>query len=394
MNILSNVTIKPLVTSMYMKPVSMHFTLNGIERNWHILQVHDIVSIIIFNISRKVLVLVRQFRPAVYYNNIPPASRTEEIDVSKYPVELGVTIEFCAGIVDKNLPIVEIAREEILEECGYKVDGESLEKVCSCRTGGGVTGSKQSMFYCEVTDDMKVSKGGGVDEECIEVVEMTLSEIEDYICQENILSPPSFINVQFKPLNNSTYIKPLSMHFTMNGVQRRWDLMQIHDSVSIVIFNISRNVLIFVKQFRPAVYFNSIPAHLRYDQVDVSKYPAELGVTLELCAGIVDKNLPLSQIASEEILEECGYKVDSETLEQVSTCRSGDGITGSKQTLFYCEVTDDMKVSKGGGVDEEFIEVVEMSIAELESYISQDDILSPLGFMFAINWFLRNKLKK
>jgi 8-oxo-dGTP pyrophosphatase MutT (NUDIX family) len=32
-----------------------------------------------------------------------------------------MTLELCAGIVDKSLSLVEIAQEEILEECGYKV---------------------------------------------------------------------------------------------------------------------------------------------------------------------------------------------------------------------------------------------------------------------------------
>jgi UDP-sugar diphosphatase len=39
-----------------------------------------------------------------------------------------MTIELCAGIVDKDLPLAEIVKEEIEEECGYAVPLESIEK--------------------------------------------------------------------------------------------------------------------------------------------------------------------------------------------------------------------------------------------------------------------------
>lgn len=53
------------------------------------------------------------------------------------------------------------------------------------------------------------------------------------------------------------------------------------------------------------------------DKIDLIKYPAKLGITLELCAGIVDKNLPINEIAREEVLEECGFNVPVDRLEEV-----------------------------------------------------------------------------
>lgn len=55
------------------------------------------------------------------------------------------------------------------------------------------------------------------------------------------------------------------------------------------------------------------------DKIDLVKYPAKLGITLELCAGIVDKNLSIKEIAREEILEECGFNVSSDRIEEVMT---------------------------------------------------------------------------
>lgn len=53
--------------------------------------------------------------------------------LEKYPVSLAITDELCAGIVDKSKPLVEIAREEIIEECGYDVPMERIETVLTYR---------------------------------------------------------------------------------------------------------------------------------------------------------------------------------------------------------------------------------------------------------------------
>ncbi|KAI5747097.1 hypothetical protein M8J77_010975 [Diaphorina citri] len=190
---------------------------------------------------------------------------------------------------------------------------------------------------------------------------------------------------------SSQFIQPYSVKFVQNGNTRVWDLIKVHNSVVIVIFNITRKVLVLVKQFRPGVYINSIPEEDRTGSIDVTKYPAELGVTLEFCAGIVDKNKSLAEIAREEVLEECGYDVPVEKLEKIQTFRSGVGSAGDKQTLFFVEVTDDMKVNSGGGVDEELIEVVEMGLEEAREYLAQEEVRSPSGFLFAMHWFLAAK---
>lgn len=57
------------------------------------------------------------------------------------------------------------------------------------------------------------------------------------------------------------------------------------------------------------------------------------GVTMELCAGIVDKQARLADIAREEVMEECGYEIKTETLEQVITFRF---VYYSLSTIFFC----------------------------------------------------------
>lgn len=50
------------------------------------------------------------------------------------PASAGVTYELCAGLVDKpDLSLEEIARQEVLEECGYDVPASKLKRITSYR---------------------------------------------------------------------------------------------------------------------------------------------------------------------------------------------------------------------------------------------------------------------
>ncbi|CAG9789144.1 unnamed protein product [Diatraea saccharalis] len=222
------------------------------------------------------------------------------------------------------------------------------------------------------------------------------------------------------PLPDSPYVKPFRLNYTQNGKQKSWDLLEVHDSVAIIVFNVTRKVMVFVKQFRPgsrgfklevicfvplpcnniyffilAIYYNSVHPEDRDDFIDTKKYPASLGIALEMCAGIIDKDKPTIEIAKEEVLEECGYNVEVENLHKIMSYRSGVGVQGSLQTLYYCEVTDDMKTEQGGGVEDEIIEVVEMTIPQIELMLnSEGPLASPPSCLFALMWFLHNKADK
>lgn len=206
-------------------------------------------------------------------------------------------------------------------------------------------------------------------------------------------------DVRVAELKNSAYIKPTRLLFKQNGKQRIWDLMKTHDSVSAVIYNKSRDVLLFVRQFRPAVYYGQIPPHefSSGKPIDTNKYPGKLGVTLELCAGIIDNDkLSSAETMREEIKEECGYDVPLSSVQRVTSFRAGVGILGAKQELFYVEVTDDMKISSGGGVEEqgEMIDVVELTKAEAKKMLFDESIMRPAALLFGITWFLEVKSKQ
>lgn len=90
------------------------------------------------------------------------------------------------------------------------------------------------------------------------------------------------------------------------------------------------------------------------------------------------------------------------------------GLLISTQTLFYIEVTDEMKTHPGtiellfsdvnpeiifnycflgGGLPEEgeMTEVVEMNVDEVKEYMTSKIVQSPPSFLNGINWFLLNK---
>ena len=173
-----------------------------------------------------------------------------------------------------------------------------------------------------------------------------------------------------EPLESSHYIQTALARYRQDGVEKTWEIVEAHDSVAILVYHTQKEAFILVKQFRPAVYLND-----------------DRGITVELCAGIVDKDLPLVQIAVEEIEEECGYQVPLEAIERVTSFHTSVGFAGSRQTLYYAEVDEKMHVSEGGGIDAEQIEVVELPIGELEQFIFDESIAKTPGLMFAFLWW-------
>lgn len=73
----------------------------------------------------------------------------------------------------------------------------------------------------------------------------------------------------------------------------------------------------------------------------------------------------------------------------VSTCRSGVGLTGSSQTMFYAEVTDAQRGGLGGGLAEEgeLIEVVHLPLDGARAFADDPDVPKTLGVIFGISWF-------
>jgi len=175
---------------------------------------------------------------------------------------------------------------------------------------------------------------------------------------------------KLQPLVDAKFINTSLATYEQNGVKKSWEIVQAHDSVAILIYHKEKDAFVLVKQFRPAVYLNN-----------------DEGMTVELCAGIVDKDLSLEQIAKEEIEEECGYDVALENIKKITSFHTSVGFAGSKQMLYYAEVDERMKVSEGGGIDHEMIEVVTIPVKEANALIYDESIAKTPGLMFAFMWY-------
>ncbi|KAM6915732.1 uridine diphosphate glucose pyrophosphatase NUDT14 [Xenentodon cancila] len=234
-------------------------------------------------------------------------------------------------------------------------------------------------------------------------------------------------NIEVIPCSESNYLKPFRVNYSQNGTKKSWDFMRTHDSVSVLIFNTTSHCFILVKQFRPAVYMcewekakmqppqaaeksedgsaeaAATAAEPQADQPasegeSASPWPpASAGVTYELCAGLVDKpDLSLEEIARQEVLEECGYDVPASKLKRITSYRSGVGVTGAKQTMFYAEVSDDNCVGAGGGEphEGELIEVVKVPLHEAMTFAYNERIPKTMGVIFSFIWFHNNMSPK
>lgn len=182
--------------------------------------------------------------------------------------------------------------------------------------------------------------------------------------------------LSIKDCLESNYIKPKSMFYKQKGVEKRWDIVDTHDSVAILLYHTEIDSFVFVKQFRPSIYLKN-----------------EDGFTYELCAGIVDKDLPLNEIAYEEILEETGYDVPLDKLEKVSSFYTAVGFAGGRQTLYFAKIDESMKVSEGGGIEHEDIEVVYLKKDKTIEFMFDESIATTSGLMFALMWYFEKEIK-
>ncbi|XP_003740107.1 uridine diphosphate glucose pyrophosphatase [Galendromus occidentalis] len=201
-------------------------------------------------------------------------------------------------------------------------------------------------------------------------------------------------DVRIVECKESVYVKPYRLEFTQNGRKRAWDLCKTHDSVACVVYNSSREKLLLVSQFRPAIYMNRILE--KTFPIDTTKYPGSLGLTLELCAGITDKDKSLEQTMQEELEEEIGYKVPLDRISKITSYRSGVGTQGACQTLYYADVKDEDKVSTGGGNESEgeMIQVIELSTDEARNVIFDESVMRTPSMLFGLQWWFAHKFDK
>jgi UDP-sugar diphosphatase len=176
-------------------------------------------------------------------------------------------------------------------------------------------------------------------------------------------------------LTQTKFIHPVKVSFNQNGKDKTWEAVRSHDSVAILLYHQEKNAFLLVKQFRAPVYLN-----------DINKT-----YTYELCAGLVDKNKSLIEIAKEEIDEECGYDVALTDIQKVTSFFTNVGISGGCQHLFFAKINESMKIHEGGGINDEQIELHFLPIEKSDELIFDESKAKTPGLMFSFYWFLKNQ---
>lgn len=202
-NKLTDFEITELTKSRYINPYRIKFNQNDQKRVWDGIMAHASVSCIIYDTDKKSVILVRQFRPVVYINqllesqstSIDPSAALKDLEWSKVNPNAGITYELCAGICDKSKSLEETIKEEIYEECGYTVKVENIHRVRAFRAGVGLIGCLHTVFYAEVNASMKTGTGGGNkhEGEYIELFELPETHVKEFLNDESKVKPPGLL---------------------------------------------------------------------------------------------------------------------------------------------------------------------------------------------------------
>lgn len=137
-------------------------------------------TILLYNTSKRTVILTRQFRLPTYLN----ANQS------------GMLIEACAGLLDRDNP-EDCIRKETQEETGYKV--KSVQKVFEAYMSPGSVTEILYFFIAEYSQAMKVGEGGGVQEEQenIEVLEILFSDAYKMIASGEIRDAKTIMLLQY-----------------------------------------------------------------------------------------------------------------------------------------------------------------------------------------------------
>ncbi|MBK8623216.1 MAG: NUDIX domain-containing protein [Saprospiraceae bacterium] len=144
----------------------------------------DGAAALLFNPSKKTVLLVKQYRLAAHLNGHPD----------------GFLLECCAGMLDQKEP-EETMKNEIAEETGIFVS--EIFKIGETFATPGAHMEKIYLFLAPYEDSFRKGSGGGLAEEHedIEIVEFSYEEVKKLVKQGEISDSKTLILLQYGMLN-------------------------------------------------------------------------------------------------------------------------------------------------------------------------------------------------
>ena len=142
-------------------------------------------TILLYNKQQKTVILTKQFRAPTYINGN----------------ETGMLIEACAGLLDQDNP-EDCIKKEVIEETGYEVS--NITKIFESYMSPGSVTEIVHFFIAEYSQDMKISKGGGLEheQEEIQVLELPINTALQMIKSGEIKDGKTIMLLQHLRLDN------------------------------------------------------------------------------------------------------------------------------------------------------------------------------------------------
>ena len=141
--------------------------------------------ILLYNVSIKTVILIRQFRMPTFINGNSS----------------GMLIEACAGLLDKD-NAEDCIKRETEEETGYKIN--AVKKVMEVYMSPGSVTEMLHFFIAEYSHAMKVTEGGGIahEQEEIDVLELPMEQAMQMIETGEIKDAKTIMLLQHLRLKN------------------------------------------------------------------------------------------------------------------------------------------------------------------------------------------------
>lgn len=164
-------------------------------------------------------------------------------------------------------------------------------------------------------------------------------------------------------------LSQVTFNYQLNNghwIENTWEVLERGNAVAALLYNINKQTLLLVKQFRLPAYMNGV----------------ESGFLLEVPAGIIDaKDTSPAQAMQREILEETGYAIPK--LKKVLEAFATPGGSTERFSCFIGEYTNQLKIENGGGLDteNEDIELIELPFAKAIQMMNSGEIIDAKTIM-------------
>lgn len=172
---------------------------------------------------------------------------------------------------------------------------------------------------------------------------------------------PKIKNIKTKVLSNNWYtLNKVNFDYQLRSgrwVRQSRESYDRGNGAAILLYNIEKNSVILIRQLRMPTYFNG----------------NESGMIIEVCAGLLDGDDPVTCIIK-ETEEETGYRIQN--VKKIFESYMSPGAVTEIIHFFIGEYDQTMKMSYGGGLDSEHedIEILELDFQQALKMIDTGEI--------------------